>query len=319
MKETYKDTDLREALRRKYSDTPQLPSDFMTKMQERMTQLDESSMPQPTTRSNLWRWVAAAACILAIIGVGVSMLPKGQTGQTKDLYTQTNHTQVADKKLAQDEQQFNLEQEKKEQETVQQPAPTAPALPAPPAAKTIANRKVVAEAQNAGETSPSVELSTTTLPAQDDNLHYATYTAEEDSTYQAPSRMDEFITKIAEYNKVKAVPLDCITDKEKSNIANKAYVFQDTKELDLFSRLFQAACWYDSKAPGYLLNFSQQQFFFTLKDLRKGEKYLWVAERIDGGRILLYSSLSPIEANVSTACYQKYREQLTHTFGTSQF
>ena len=26
---TYKDTDLREALRRKYADTPQLPADFM--------------------------------------------------------------------------------------------------------------------------------------------------------------------------------------------------------------------------------------------------------------------------------------------------
>ena len=31
---TYKDTDLREALRRKYADTPQLPSDFMNRMQQ---------------------------------------------------------------------------------------------------------------------------------------------------------------------------------------------------------------------------------------------------------------------------------------------
>ena len=310
MEEKYKDTDLREALRRKYSDTPQLPSDFMTKMQERMTQLDEPSMPQPATQRKLWRWVAAAACILLIIGVGITMLHNQQTGQTKDLYTQTNNTQVADQKLAQDEQHFSLEQAKEEQETAQLPLPTA---------ETKANKPVVAEVHSSGETSPSVEESAATLPAHDANLHYATYTVEEDSTYQAPSRMDEFITKIADYNKVKAVPLDCIPDKEDCSIADKAYVFQDTKELDLFSRLFQAACWYDSKSPGYLLNFSQQQFFFTLKDLRKGEKYLWVAERIDGGRILLYSSHSPIEANVSSACYQKYREQLTHTFGTSHF
>ena len=310
MEEKYKDTDLREALRRKYSDTPQLPSDFMTKMQERMTQLDEPSMPQPATQGKLWRWVAAAACILLIIGVGITMLHNQQTGQTNDLYTQTNNTQVADQKLAQDEQHFSLEQAKEEQETAQLPLPTA---------ETKANKPLVAEVHSSGETSPSEEESAATLPAHDANLHYATYTVEEDSTYQAPSRMDEFITKIADYNKVKAVPLDCIPDKEDCSIADKAYVFQDTKELDLFSRLFQAACWYDSKSPGYLLNFSQQQFFFTLKDLRKGEKYLWVAERIDGGRILLYSSHSPIEANVSSACYQKYREQLTHTFGTSHF
>lgn len=31
---TYKDTDLREALRRKYADTPQLPSDFLNRMQQ---------------------------------------------------------------------------------------------------------------------------------------------------------------------------------------------------------------------------------------------------------------------------------------------
>lgn len=310
MEEKYKDTDLREALRRKYSDTPQLPSDFMTKMQERMTQLAEPSMPQPATQRKTWRWVAAAACILLIIGIGITMLHNQQTGQTKGLYTQTNNTQVADQKLAQDEQHFSLEQAKEEQETVQLPLPTA---------ETKANKPLVAEVHSSGETSPSVEESAATLPAHDANLHYATYTVEEDSTYQAPSRMDEFITKIADYNKVKAVPLDCIPDKEDCSIADKVYVFQDTKELDLFSRLFQAACWYDSKSPGYLLNFSQQQFFFTLKDLRKGEKYLWVAERIDGGRILLYSSHSPIEANVSSACYQKYREQLTHTFGTSHF
>ena len=310
MEEKYKDTDLREALRRKYSDTPQLLSDFMTKMQERMTQPAEPPMPQPATQRKLWRWVAAAACILLIIGVGITMLHNQQTGQTKDLYTQTNNTQVADQKLAQDEQHFSLEQAKEDQETAQLPLPTT---------ETKANKPVVAEVHSSGETSPSVEESAAALPAHDANLHYATYTVEEDSTYQAPSRMDEFITKIADYNKVKAVPLDCIPDKEDCSIADKAYVFQDTKELDLFSRLFQAACWYDSKSPGYLLNFSQQQFFFTLKDLRKGEKYLWVAERIDGGRILLYSSHSPIEANVSSACYQKYREQLTHTFGTSHF
>ena len=67
MNKTYKDTDLREALRRKYSDTPQLPADFMAKMEERL-----EAKPVAKTR-RLWTWVAAAACILLIIGIGAML------------------------------------------------------------------------------------------------------------------------------------------------------------------------------------------------------------------------------------------------------
>ena len=332
-KETYKDTDLREALRRKYSDTPQLPADFLTKMEERMAQEDEPTVPESTTRKRLWRWVAAAACLRLIIGLGITMLSKEQAGQTEDLYAHAHKAQKTDKS-PDHQQQVSIAQAIEEQETVPQPSATAKANdPKPHVAKADASEKP----------SPSAKSPATTLRTKDgsigvkshnddgfsesspvfgeapsDNLHYANNTTESPAD-QAPSRMDEFIAKIADYNKVTAVPLECISGKEDSNIDNKAYVFRDTKELDLFSRLFQAACWYDSKSPGYMLNFSQQQFFFTLKDLHKEEKYLWIAERIDGGRILLYTSHSPIEANVSSACYQKYREQLMHTFGTSKF
>ena len=150
-------------------------------------------------------------------------------------------------------------------------------------------------------------------------LHYAAIRNIEDSTYQDPAHMDEFIVKMAEYNQVKAVALDCTSGSGDSAIISKAYVFEDKQEMDLFGRLLQAACWYDNKTPGYLLNFSHQQFFFTLKDLRKGQKYLWIAERLVGERILLFSSHSPIEANVSSACYQNYREQLTHNISTLDF
>ena len=132
--------------------------------------------------------------------------------------------------------------------------------------------------------------------------------------------MDEFIAKLADYNKVKAVTLDCIPDESESTVVSLAYVFEDKQDFDLFGRLLQAACWYDSNTPGYLLNYSHQQFFFTLKDLRKGEKYLWIAERIIDRRILLFSNHSPIEATVSSTCFQEYREQLTHiNMSTLQF
>ena len=35
---THKDTDLREALRRKYADTPQMPADFSERLMQRMRQ-----------------------------------------------------------------------------------------------------------------------------------------------------------------------------------------------------------------------------------------------------------------------------------------
>lgn len=67
----FKDTDLREALRRKYSDTPQLPADFMASMK----QLMEEPKSAPKLRM-LWRWMAAAACLLFIIGIGITLWPK---------------------------------------------------------------------------------------------------------------------------------------------------------------------------------------------------------------------------------------------------
>lgn len=157
-------------------------------------------------------------------------------------------------------------------------------------------------------------------PVNEPQVHYAAIQNAVDTIYKDPARMDEFIARMADFNEVKAVPLDCNPGSSDSTIVSNAYVFDDTEKFDVFGRLLQAACWYDSKTPGYLLNFSHQQLFFTLKDLRKGQKYLWIAERVNGDRILLYSTHSPIETDVSSSCYQNYREQLTHTiFSSLQF
>ncbi len=158
-------------------------------------------------------------------------------------------------------------------------------------------------------------------PVSEAQIHNAAMVTTADTLpYQDPARMDEFIAKMADFNNVKAVPLDCSPDSCDNTIVSTAYVFDDKEDFDLFARLLQAACWYDSKTPGYLLSYTHQQIYFTLKDLRKKEKHLWIAERVVGGHILLFSTHSPIEADISSACYQKYREQLTHTnFSTLQF
>ena len=71
------------------------------------------------------------------------------------------------------------------------------------------------------------------------------------------------------------------------------------------------ACWYSDETPGYLLNFSHQQFFFELKDMRKRLQYRWIAERVNG-KILLYSTCAPLGTKESSTCYQEYRDELMH-------
>ena len=64
---TNKDTDLREALRRRYAATPLLPADFTDRLKERM-----DTKPAVNHRRRWWCWMsAAAACLLLMIGIGV--------------------------------------------------------------------------------------------------------------------------------------------------------------------------------------------------------------------------------------------------------
>ena len=282
------DKDLREALSRREArrTKPEVPADFCDGIMQEI-------VPRRSRRP-LWRWVAVAASLLLLIGIGVALVPFNKQTEAGSLIVQTVQPVRTDSTGTPSKQTVKSAQ-----------AVCTTTSPTP---------KPVTITPKAPVDTVAVSLHT------DPNLHYAAYSPEEDSTYQAPSRMVEFITKIADYNKVKAVPLMCSIGSSDSTAVSMAYVFEDKEELNLFGRLLQAACWYDSKTPGYLLNFSHQQFFFTLKDLRKNEKYLWIAERLVGDRILLFSTHSPIEADVSSVCYQNYREQLMHTnYSTSNF
>ena len=285
----YKDTDLREALRRKYASSPQLPSDFKEKMELRM-----EAAPK---RRPLWRWIAAAACLVAIIGISITMMPIYQAAGSKALTAQkVEHQSNAEQSSAVNKPEIN-----------KQPADTFKEQTNMSASKKQIDINERTSVIATKQESYSVSIS-------NPNIHYASSVVTEDTVpYQAPSKMDDFIAKMAKYNNVKAVSLDCDGATRDTSVVGTAYLFYDHKELDLFGRLLQVACCYDSKTPGYLLNFSRQQFFFCLKDLRKDRKYLWIAERINGERILLFSTHSPIEAEVSSACFQEYREQLTHT------
>lgn len=166
---------------------------------------------------------------------------------------------------------------------------------------------------NTGLTIHNSNVNNIIAKVTDENLHYASNVINDTvDNYQSPSRMEEFIVKIANYHHIKCDSLSCAIGKDDSDVVSTAYVFPDTEELDLFRRLLQAACWYDDKMPGYLLNYSHQQFFFCLKDMRKGLKYLWIAERVRN-KILLYSTHSPLDTEVSSDSFREYRDKLTNT------
>ena len=146
------------------------------------------------------------------------------------------------------------------------------------------------------------------VPDDEPRAYAASKENTDDESYQDPAKMDEYIAKLAEINNVNKVSLKNASHKDTTQTAT-VYVFQDSKELDLFGKLLQVACWYKSDSPGYYLNFSQLQFLFQLKDMKKSRSHMWQAERI-GHQILVYMVRVPIGAKINSANYKEYRQKL---------
>ena len=291
MNKQYKDTDLREALRRKYADTPQLPPGFMDDMKGQMN----APMVRPVRR---WWWVAAAACVLLIIGIGITMMPTGETMPTASNVVAKVESPQASVVVA-------TSKEPKKERTSSQKTVNKKTGKKQPA------KKQKKQLHDSGKQQKTVPVSPTVSPAYTDHLHYASAELTKDTLpYQDPARVDEFIAKMAAYNHVKQGELQC-TQPAGSNVVSSVYVFPDNKEIDVFGRLLQVACWYSDETPGYLLSFSHQQFFFELKDMRQQLQYRWIAERVNG-KILLYGTHAPLGTKESPACYQEYRDELMH-------
>ena len=296
MNEKYKDTDLREALRRKYADTPKLPADFMREL---------TPNPSPRVgRTRVLRWMAAAACLLLICGVGLTLMPKDEPAETAQMIVkQTTPTPVP---------KSETPSSQAENSQFQSQEPSVPKSGATPLQLPRGGKKIRHKISQREDTTTIFSPSGETEGGYSPNLHYAAHDpAEETVPYQDPARVDEFIEKMAAYHNVKEGQLKCAAAND-SNVVSRVYVFPDKKEVDVFGRLLQVACWYGNETPGYHLNFSHQQFFFELKDQRRQLQYRWIAERING-KILLYGTNAPIGAQTTSACYQEYRNELMHT------
>ena len=253
-------------------------------------------MVRPVRR---WWWVAAAACVLLIIGIGITMMPTGETMPTASNVVTKVESPQASVVVA-------TSKEPKKERTSSQKTVNKKTGKKQPA------KKQKKQLHDSGKQQKTVPVSPTVSPAYTDHLHYASAELTKDTLpYQDPARVDEFIAKMAAYNHVKQGELQC-TQPAGSNVVSSVYVFPDNKEIDVFGRLLQVACWYSDETPGYLLSFSHQQFFFELKDMRQQLQYRWIAERVNG-KILLYGTHAPLGTKESPACYQEYRDELMHT------
>ena len=304
MDKRYNDTDLREALHRKYADTPQLPADFMAKMEHRMAerQAAPSGSAAGAKRARLWRWVAAAACFLVVVGVGLHVQFSDWTrpvAQSSTLNQSIEHAQS-----------INRARSVAQSSTLNQSIEHAQSINR---ARSISQSSTVNPSTDHGQSiNRPRSIDQSTVVDSDPDLHYAAADLTKDTIpYQDPARVDDFIAKMAEYNKVKESELTCSTPLD-SNVVSRVYVFPDKQEIDVFGRLLQVACSYSDATPGYHLYFSHLQFFFELQDVRKHLQYRWIAERVNG-KILLYSTNAPLGVNTSSACYQEFRDELMNT------
>jgi hypothetical protein len=260
---------------------------------------NEVELPQRQgNRRPLWQWLSMAASILLIIGIGTTLMRRQDAEpKVEALVAKAEPVTVT----------------ANEEPTVPQVEETVSKDVEVKTVKTMKTMKTASKPQpkEPQEPQPVKDEEPDYQTVDDPNLHYASQDLTKDTIpYQDPARVDDFIAKLADYNKVKQGGLKCSTAND-SNVVTTVYVFPDKDDINLFSRLLQVACWYDSKAPGYHLNFSQQQFFFELKDMRKQLQYRWIAERING-RILFYSTQAPIGVKESSACYQEYRNELMY-------
>lgn len=241
-----------------------------------------------------WRWAAAAACLLIIIGIGVSYQfsdsPQPISQNSTDLHNKLHG-------LSQQTPRTFTTKSTDFQHKVHGLLPQSPRTSA----------KETTDSSTTERTQPADQIYQPTDP----NVHYAHHSTatSEDTTYLAPSLVNDFIAKFANYYKVTPVALNCAYDSTETRVVSNAYIFPDKEEVNVIGRMLQIAVKYGNDAPGYGLSLSRDQFIFQLSDNRKQTKYLWLAERV-GGRILLYATHAPLESQLSMACYLEYRNKL---------
>ncbi|MBO4603417.1 MAG: hypothetical protein J5651_09690, partial [Salinivirgaceae bacterium] len=184
----FNDNDIREALRRSEAkrQPAEVPGDFLSNVLDAID--DEADAKHKTIK--LWRWVAAAACIALVAGIGSAILFADKTTQESEMIAET----PVEEKIE------NQQSTTVKTDTVTEPAAIPePKIEAPkPKAKPTAKPKPAAEPQPAPNPNLRMERPT-----------YAETQPENNDTYLDPAKMDEFILKMAEFQGVNKIKSEC--------------------------------------------------------------------------------------------------------------
>ena len=298
------DNNLREAIARRSRKCPQMPPDLNERLMERVEKKPRRSFPI------FAKWMSAAACIVAALLIGNALLDKKQTVVPQVAKTNAPTAIKTETSLV---AQAEPRQETKIETPTMAKADVAMTKAAPPTAKvTKPTREVAEKKDTTTEEVPANPITLQpTIPVAEESpqLIYASIDeeTEEDSTYQSPGKVDEFIAQLAANYGVRQELPDSIATGD-SNISNAIYVFPDKLEADVMLRLMQIACWYGNTSPGYRLFMTQQQFLFELDNTREGKRHMWFAEKANKCT-LLYCASAPIGEVISTACYLEFKEK----------
>lgn len=300
IKET--DTALRQAIGRREQKRIQMPRGLNEKVMQQAA--------QPRRRS--FRWLSIAASIVAVCLLGYTLFINDHSSELQEPVIAQNESKKAENVTAASTTVHEEPESKVIEEKTTEYKP---------------ENYLIAKAEPKQQETPTVEkaeeVQTVVTPEEDIAIYiptedaepaaqYASVAVEEDSIGKAPAMMDEFIEKMAAYCRAENAEMDCLRSNDSTNMS-RIYVFDERQDHKVLDRLLQMALWYDNKTPGYFLSFSQMQFVFQLQDSRLGLKYLWLAERIDASRILLYSTHTPLGAQFNTSCYLDYRNKTTNT------
>ena len=308
-----KDNDLREALRRSEEKRTavEVPNDFFDSV---MGKIDA----EPKT-FKLWRWVAAAACIALMAGIGTAILFADRTIQDKGM---TARIEAEEKAVIQELNAFMTDTVT---EPVDAPKPkmTAPEQKAKPAAKPkpaaepqpSPNPNLRMERPQYAENEPktaATDTASSNIAATQDvaDTGYAENQSQNDYTYLDPALMDKFILQMAELQGVSRIKSECSVAND-TIFDESFYVFPVKQDYDVLGRFLLMACQYSNTSPGYVFNNSEQQILFTIDDEQNGLNYLWIAERIDDSKIMIYSVHAPIDIEYESDCYQQFHNDLT--------
>ena len=308
-----KDNDLREALRRSEEKRAavEVPADFFDSV---MGKIDA----EPKT-VKMWRWVAAAACIALVAGIGTAILFADRTIQDKGMTARIEAEEKAEI------QELNTFVADTLTEPVDAPKPkmTAPEQKAKPAAKPkpaaepqpSPNPNLRMERPQYAKNEPktiAADTASTNIAATEDaaNTGYAEFQPKKDKPNFTPALMDEFIEMMAGIQGVSRIKSGC-------SIANDTifdesfYVFPVRKDYDVLEQIVWMASNYSNTTPGYNFNNTGRQILFSIDDEPNGLNYLWIIERIDDSKIMIYSVHAPIDIEYKSDCYQQFYDDLT--------